>query len=331
MNNKTQTTPSSEIMASTPPASAYATPASTRTHLTTRGASHMLIRHALTQKNSAAGPTLDGSTADDSDVDDDADEIGGSEPGLLGVMVRQRKRRALQLYLLLLAAWPFLENRTPLPAAVWARALTTKSGRKWSTTTVSEAWGDLEDLGLVDRQRLSRSVRVTPRREDGSEPYTRPTGENGDTYFSLPSTFWTNDWFETLSAPAIAMLLIIAARTNQNPEAWMAKERIAKWYGLSPRTVGEGLTELKANGLATERIEWKPAPLSTIGTSARHYYSLTGEFATAARAEARQRAGAERDERIGRSAVPPALGSVTAGAEPTAGSPVGGPGGEEAM
>src|SRR5687767_10308250 len=60
---------------------------------------------------------------------------------VLGPMVTERKRRSIQLYLLLLTAWSWLENQSdPLPAAVWARALSTDRGRRWTPTHVSAAW-----------------------------------------------------------------------------------------------------------------------------------------------------------------------------------------------
>ena len=260
-----------------------ATPAETREDLIAKsGAGYTLVRHVFCQLQ---------------------DEDGTSVPGVLGQMVTGRKRRALQLYLLLLTVWPWLSaQERPLPAAVWARALTTDKGRLWSTTNVSDTWRDLEDLGLVNRRRLARGVVVTPRREDTRAAYARPAGTKKDrteTYFTLPPDFWTDCWFEELSLPALAMLLIVAARTSKDDEAWLTNKDAAQWYGLSPRSVEGGLKELVDVGLVTERIEWIKAPLSAIGATKRHYYALNGSFSTDSRRAMQSKARAERASRLG--------------------------------
>lgn len=231
---------------------------------------------------------------------------GGSKPGLLGPMVTDRKRRSLQLYLLLLTVWPWLKDRAvPLPSAVWARALTTTSGRNWSASNVSDAWADLEDRGLVERKRLSRAVEVTPRREDGAAGYTEPDGTKGDhlhSYFTLPPSFWTMGWFEELSMPGLAMLLIVASKTSRpnQPETWLTNSDAAAWFALSPRSVEGGLTELADRGLLAERIEWVKAPLSPIGATKRHWYSLNGDFSTDSRLAMQDHARKDRARRLGK-------------------------------
>jgi len=230
----------------------------------------------------------------------------GSKPGVLGPMVTDRKRRSLQLYLLLLTVWPWLKERdSPLPSAVWARALTTASGRNWTASNVSDAWADLENRGLVERHRLSRAVEVTPRREDAAAEYTEPDGRKGDhlhSYFTLPPSFWTTGWFEELSMPAIAMLLIVASKTSHSgqPETWLTNTDAAKWFALSPRSVEGGLAELAARGLLTERIEWVKAPLSPVGATKRHWYSLNGEFSTESRLAMQDLARQDRARRLGK-------------------------------
>jgi hypothetical protein len=208
---------------------------------------------------------------------------------VLGPMVTARKRRSVQLYLLLLTAWPWLEQRDePLQALVWARALTADKGRIWKPSHVSAAWTDLESRGLVSRRRLSRGVVVEPRREDGQEPYTSPGRKKNDrfeSYFTLPAEFWTEEWFEKLTLPGLAMLLIIAGETSEpdRREVWLTNEDAADWYGLSPRSVEAGIKDLATHGLVDERTEWTKAPLSPVGATKRHWYSLTGAFATEAR------------------------------------------------
>lgn len=224
-------------------------------------------------------------------------------PSVLGPMVTDRKRRSVQLYLLLLTAWPWLERQEkPLPAAVWARALCTDRGRLWTPTHVSAAWSDLEQRGLVERRRLSRGVVVAPRREDGKAKYTKPglvTGDRRETYFVLPREFWTEEWFERLTMPGLAMLLIIAGETSNQDEVWLTNEDAADWYGLSPRSVEAGIEDLRGHGLLVERVEWIKAPLSATGTTKRHWYSLTGPFSKESRAKIQGMAQAELESRKG--------------------------------
>lgn len=244
-----------------------ASPAETREDLLkVSGRGYTVVRHILRQL-----------------PDDSVDRVS-----VLGPMVTDRKRRSLQLYLLLLTAWPWLEAQPrPLPAAVWARALTTDHGRQWTPSQVSATWLDLERRGLVKRKRLSRGVVVRPRREDGKARYTSPglvKGDRRETYFVLPREFWTDAWFERLTMPGLAMLLIIAGETSDKDEVWLTNDDAAKWYGLSARSVEAGIENLRANRLLDERVEWIKAPLSAIGTTKRHWYSLTGPFACDARA-----------------------------------------------
>lgn len=265
------------------PTAETATPAETRDYvLKLSGRRYTVLRHIFTQLPS------------DSE----------HRPSVLGPMVTDRKRRSLQLYLLLLTAWPWLgENGLPLlPAETWARALRTDRGRGWTPTNVSAAWSDLEHRGLVERQRRARGVEVVPRREDGKAKYTKPgliEEDRRETYFILPGEFWTEEWFERLTMPGLAMLLIIAAETSSKTEVWLTNEHAAKWYGLSSRSVEAGIEDLRTHGLLVDREEWVKAPLSAIGTTKRHWYGLTGSFSTEARAKLQKTAQAEFKARPG--------------------------------
>ncbi|ACV80038.1 hypothetical protein [Nakamurella multipartita] len=232
---------------------------------------------------------------------------------VLGPMVTERKRRPLQLYLLLLTVWPWLQNQQPLPNIVWARALTTDTGRIWTATNVSEAWNDLEERGLITRERKSRAVLITPRREDGKAPYTPPGAikkNHRETFFILPGTFWRDGWFEKLSMPGLAMLLIIAGLTSDKQEAWLTNKDAGKWFGLSPRSVEAGIEDLRTKHLLEERAEWIKAPLSAIGATQRHWYHLTGEFDTDQRRALQERTRQEVRARMSASGAQKASGST---------------------
>ena len=222
---------------------------------------------------------------------------------VLGPMVTERKSRSLQLYLLLLTVWPWLEGQQkPLPAAVWARALSTDHGRQWTVSNVSAAWTDLESRGLIERRRLQRGLIVAPRREDGRAKYTKPgltKGDRRETYFVLPAEFWTQEWFEKLTLPGLAMLLIIAGETSDRDEVWLTNHDAAHWYGFSARSIEAGTEDLRNHKLLEERVEWIKAPLSAVGATQRHWYSLTGAFSTGARAGMQAVAKKELEKRTG--------------------------------
>lgn len=87
-----------------------------------------------------------------------------------------------------------------------------------------------------------------------------------------------DEWFEELSLPGLAMMLIIAGETTDKDEVWLPNNDAARWYGLSLRSVDSGIKNLADHGLLDERVEWIKAPLSATGTTKRHWYQLTGDF-----------------------------------------------------
>lgn len=263
-----------------------ATPEDTRremTRLAARG--YVQLRHVLVQKP-------------------EGDRRGST----LGTVVHMRKHRALVLYLLLLTCWPWLEkNHEPLAAGTWIRALTAKGGLTWSPSTLSRAWADLEELGLIEeRTREGRSVRVTPRREDGGAPYEAPGGRTdwANAYFVVPDGLWKDEYFAKLRLPGLAMLLVIAKETNKKSEMYLPYSKADEWYGLSPKTVQNGLKELDKLGLLHKREEYVKAPLSKTGMTIRTWYSLTGDFGGDARASLQKRARSERSKRLAKEQPP---------------------------
>lgn len=228
-------------------------------------------------------------------------------PSTLGTLVNKRKHRALVLYLLLLTIWPMLEKRQePFEGALWARLLSTKEGPAWTTSDISKTWSDLETLGLIERTREGRAVRITPRREDGKAQWTAP-GQVGrdrrETYFSVPGVFWTSGLFAELTLPGLAVLLIVAAETSKSDEVWLSYERASEWYGLSAASFKNGTRELEAHGLLVRRPETVKAPLSPTGSTTKWWYSLTGAYSSAARAAAQETARKEREARTKKQGV----------------------------
>lgn len=230
----------------------------------------------------------------------------------LGKMVSGKQRRELLLYMLLLTAWPWLEERErPFPSDVWMRALsadpadtdplTRKNALTWSPSTLSRAWKSLEDLTLIEPRgkREDRWVRIIPRREDRAKEYSVPGGRKDryNTYFTLPDRFWLEDDFARLTLPGLAMLLIIAKETSYQAEVWLRQESAAAWYGISRTTVQAGLKELEGLGLLHKRTEVVKSPLARHGITQKNFYSLTGDYGYEARTAARERAKKAGDAR----------------------------------
>lgn len=231
-------------------------------------------------------------------------------PSVLGVMVHDRRHRPLVLYLMLLTAWPFLQTRRdPFEGAVWARLLRTERGVPWTPTDVSKAWRELEELGLIKRERRGRQVVIRPRREDGGAEYIVPDG-GGDTgdyagrYLVLPGAFWSEQIFAQLSLPALAMLLVVLKETSpKKHEVWLQQDHAQQWYGFSEASMQKGLRELEEAGLLHRRGQRIKAPLSPTGYTIRNFYSLKGAFSTTSRAEAQRAAQAARSARRRRQAL----------------------------
>lgn len=238
------------------------------------GSGYTRVRHVLVQRHS-----------------------GADRSSTLAKFLKNRKHRALILYLLLLTGWE--PARKPHRSEVWLRALQVDQGKRtWSKSSVSQAWSDLVSMELVERTRENRLARVIPRREDANGEYFHPDGKTPiNYYFHLPGEFWTEDYFDSLSLPALFVLLIILKETNEKAEVHLTYEQTADWYGMSPSSAKKGYLELRAAGLLNVREESETAPLATHGVTQHFYYSLSGPFSTKSREAARKKAKAEADAR----------------------------------
>lgn len=224
----------------------------------------------------------------------------------LGRLVQARRHRALLAYLLLLmVTQPLSKRPKPLEAKVWARALSPDPpAPAWPETSMTPVWTMLEKPPhkLIQKDRHARLVKVTPRKENGQGPYTRPRpdqqpDDRGEQYFILPDVFWLDGWHTRLSMRGVALLLILLAGTAARDEAWLSPEHADEWYGISTKTMFNGLEELRKHGLIAVRAEWVPAGLSAIGKTRKNYYSLNTPFRTDERRVLQQTAQAAAKKR----------------------------------
>ncbi|QIS43154.1 ArsR family transcriptional regulator [Clavibacter capsici] len=236
----------------------------------------------------------------------------------LARMMHGRRHRALLLYLLVLTCAPWLKDQhEPLQGAVWVRALTAKGAPTWSESTLSRAWNDLVELGLVEKTRENRLVRITPRREDGAASYDPPGGRSDryNAYFTVPDDFWTKEVFAELSLPGLVMFLVVAKETSNTSDVWLAYNRADEWYGIKPKSAQNGLDELVRLGYATRSAQTVPAPLSPTGNTVRLRYALTGPFGHKARKTLQARAAKATKNRQKTAKISPSNPNPTQGPE----------------
>jgi hypothetical protein len=210
-------------------------------------------------------------------------ELGGEiTGGPLADLVTAGDHRALVLYLLLLTRASSEPWDVALPSSVWARALGIPLPEsKTARSTISKVWMRLERRHLVERARSKRWAQVKLLREDGSGlPYTSP-GNVGDRYVRVPLALWlsgpspSSRWYQVLSLPELAVLLI--ARSLRDG-FWLPYERGPEWYGISADTLFRGFSGLQKHELLAVDKTYKVAPLSAVGYTAEHHYTLAHPF-----------------------------------------------------
>lgn len=207
---------------------------------------------------------------------------GKPAPGPLSALMRAGDQRALLLYLLLLTKASAVPWDAALPSTVWARALGLPlPATRGARSTVSKIWLRLENHGLIRRRRSKRWADVFLLREDGlGDEYTNP-GEVGDRYVRIPLALWREGpgprlrWYQELSLPELAVLLIARSLADGFR---LPYEMGPEWYGISADTIARGIDGLVKQGLLRVNKTFKKAPLSPVGYTAEHRYTLREPF-----------------------------------------------------
>jgi hypothetical protein len=132
-------------------------------------------------------------------------------------------------------------------------------------------------------------AQIVPRREDAEADYVKPNGQKKiDRYFLLPGAFWTEKWFDTLSLPALCMLLLLLKETNDSQvEFHITHEHVEEWYGISASSAAKGFGELEDLGLVSVRREQFRTFSTPTGYTWHLHYRLNDDFSTTARRKAR--------------------------------------------
>jgi hypothetical protein len=155
------------------------------------------------------------------------------------------------------------------PARAWAALIDLPDPEGKGQRRIRDAIRWLEDQELINSEREpGRPMALQLRSDDGSgKPYTDPAGAarkkktskqtmSGHDYFvQLPESFWTDGWIVSLSARAIAMLLVIAEVTFSPTREfeWVSPGRARQLYGISEDTWSKGIAELKARKIIVIR------------------------------------------------------------------------------
>ena len=199
---------------------------------------------------------------------------GGAGP--LAAFVSSRRKRALDLYLLIHAVASTPPYDVTLPARVWAQALGMSPSNS-SAVHISTTLSWLEEQKLIDTARIGNARQVTLLSDDGSGlPYRHPALQPPHErvgYFKLSFDYWLERWHTSLDLSATAVLLIALSL----PDKFVLPQRHgAEWYGISRDTIQRGLKSLRDLGLLTFTPASKAAPAAPTGMTVDRIYSLTG-------------------------------------------------------
>jgi hypothetical protein len=202
---------------------------------------------------------------------------GHHQPGTAALFVTQRRERALDLFLLLHALSSSAPHAETLPVEVWAPLIGSEDARRSSVH--DQFRKNLYWLNEQNFVRITRDDREAPtvellREGSGTSPYEHPAA-TGDSYLTLPHTYWKHGWDRRLDLPAKVVLLI--ARSLR-PGFLLPGQQAAEWYGVSAPTIQRGLASLRQHRLLWTTFEQRAAPRSPVGYRTERRHTLIGPF-----------------------------------------------------
>lgn len=215
----------------------------------------------------------------------------------------------LKLYLALIWRCSGEPFQTDILARQWAALLGLDEPNTLGARRVTRALDVLADLKLVTlEKRRGESTLITLREESGAGVrYTLPstafakasTPEQAapHRYFKVPLTLWTEGHIQSMSAAALAMLLILLGERNvDGRRTWWSTERFPALFNLSPTIRSQGTSELELRFLVDVRKQSVTSSSSPTFSRerVRNTYKLIGDARPAAMVEAEIKARAER-------------------------------------
>lgn len=195
-----------------------------------------------------------------------------SEDAPLALLLRGGQGGAVRLKLLLAMLWFAVRppHETSYPARGWAGLLGLDEYQTNGARRITAAIEWLESQSLVRVVRkpgVPSKVFLLDERATGDAyelPFAaltakREAGEDegrDDYYVTLPSDFFTRGWLAVLSAPAVAMLLVMvleARYSRRTKGLWHSPAQASSRFGLSQDTRTAGLQELELYGIVDRR------------------------------------------------------------------------------
>jgi len=202
--------------------------------------------------------------------------VDGTRASALASLVRARDEAALDAYLLIHAmassSAPF---RTWFPVSTWAQvagfdlyASPEAAKARWSKIATK-----LTRLNLVRRERSGNRMNYWLLNESGNgEDYLRPRRLSHGSWFSIPHTYWTEGYDQSLNLAEKTMLLIAL---DQPDGSRLPYDQMPQWYGISAKTAERGLTSLVKKSFLEVEATMQIAPKSPTGwTEIRRYTAL---------------------------------------------------------
>lgn len=199
--------------------------------------------------------------------------------------------------------------QTDILARQWATLLGLEEPDTLGARRVTRALDVLEAHELVSlEKRRGESTVITLLEESGtgaayslpSTAYTRaPDKENASRhrYFKVPLALWTDGHVQSMSAGALAMLLVLSAERNvDGRRTWWSTERFPQLFNLSPTIRAQGTKELRERSLISvrkESVTSSPSPTFR-RERVRSTYKLAGDARPAAMVEVEEKTRRER-------------------------------------
>ena len=173
---------------------------------------------------------------------------GGREGGRRGGRGGE-VRLKLYLSLTLLAAAPPYDIRQAIPAVRWAAILGLKESAGARRVADALSWLDANKLIALERRAgAPPKIQMLNPLRDGGAYLAR-----GTRWIRSPLGFWTEEWITTLSASAIALLLVLQELTGGRNEPQSVSADRRKQYDLSPDTWTRATAELVEHRIVTVR------------------------------------------------------------------------------
>ncbi len=163
---------------------------------------------------------------------------------------------AVKLYLALIWRCSAPPYTTDVPARIWARLLGLDQPDTLGARRIAAALDVLHDEKLIDvTKRRGEPSLIKLLEESGTgaaydipstaHQFASPSNKPKHVYFKIPSALWTDGHIQSMSASALAMLLVALAEQGKDKrKTWWSTTVFPARYNLTPTTRSKGTREL---------------------------------------------------------------------------------------